>query len=194
MEVVVGSPEGQLVAYHHDGRIVDGFPLACGGKVHSTPALLDIDGDGDVEVMVGSDDGYVYTWDLEGAYDEEEIPWPMYAHDASHTGVYPSANLPPDIPEEELLAETSVYNIPNPTEGNSTLIRYRLGQEASVRIKIFNLAGELVEEFVEQGHAHTENDVPWDLTNIASGVYICRVEATGTDGTETAFCKIAVVK
>ena len=194
LEVVVGSPVGQLLAYHHNGGIVDGFPLACGGEVNSTPAMQDVDGDGDIEVMVASDDGYVYMWDLEGAYDAEYVPWPMHAGDAQHTGAYPSSNLPPDIPQEELLSETSVYNIPNPTEGNATLIRYRLGEEASVHIKIFNLAGELVEELIGPGLAHTENEISWDLTDIASGVYICRIEAAGASGTETAFCKIAVVK
>ncbi|UCE17526.1 MAG: VCBS repeat-containing protein [Gemmatimonadota bacterium] len=194
LEVLAGSPGGQLLAYHHDGSVVDGFPLACGGAVHSTPALLDVDGDGDVEVMVGADDGYLYMWDLPGIYDVENIPWPMYAHDAQHTGAYPASHLPPDIPEEELLSEASVYNFPNPTEGNSTLIRYRLGREASVTIKIFNLAGELVDEFTGPGSAHTENEVRWDLTDFASGVYICRVEASGSQGTEAAFCKIAVTK
>ncbi|MFQ6091956.1 MAG: FG-GAP-like repeat-containing protein [bacterium] len=194
LEVVVGSPKGQLLAYHHDGTVVDGFPLPCGGEVNSTPALLDVDGGGDVEVMVGSDDGYLYMWDLPGTYNDENIPWPMYAHDVQHTGAFPMDQLPPEIPEEELLSETSVYNFPNPTEGNSTLIRYRLGEEASVTIKIFNLAGELVDKFTGPGYAHTENEVRWDLTDFATGVYICRVEATGAIKTKTAFCKIAVVK
>jgi len=194
LEIVVGSPRRCLLAYHHDGSVVEGFPLACAGTVASTPALLDVDGDGDSEVMAGSDDEYVYVWDLSGAHDEARIPWPMYAHDAQHTGAYPLAHLPPDIPEEELLSEASVYNFPNPTEGNSTLIRYRLGEGASVRIKIFNLAGELVDEFTGPGDPHTENEVRWNLQDFATGVYICRVEATGATGARTAFCKIAVVK
>ena len=194
LEVLVGSPGGLLLAYHHNGSVVDGFPLACGGEVNATPALLDVDGDGDIEVMVGADDGYLYMWDLPGTYNNENIPWPMFAHDAQHTGAYPSFHLPPDIPEEELLSETSVYNFPNPTEGNSTLIRYRLGEEATVRIKIFNLAGELVDEFSGPGDTHTENEITWDITDFASGVYICRVEASGSQGTKTAFCKIAVAK
>lgn len=194
LEIIVGSPGGHLLAYHHDGRVVDGFPLACGGEVNATPALLDADGDGDIEAMVGADDGYIYMWDVPGLYDWESVPWPMYAHDAQHTGAYPSAQLPPDIPEEVFFSEASVYNFPNPTEGNSTSIRYRLGEEASVRIKIFNLAGELVHEVAETGYPHTENEIQWDLTDIATGVYLCRVEASGSSGTKAAFCKIAVVK
>ena len=90
--------------------------------------------------------------------------------------------------------EATVYNFPNPTEGNATLIRYRLGEEAEVHIKIFNLAGDLVAELSGPGQAHTENEISWDLADIASGIYLCRVEATGASGTKTVFCKIAVAK
>jgi hypothetical protein len=63
-----------------------------------------------------------------------------------------------------------------------------------VTIRIYDLSGDLVDEFPGSGHDHTENEMVWDLSDIASGVYLCRVEARGSGGTETAFCKIAVVK
>jgi hypothetical protein len=36
--------------------------------------------------------------------------------------------------------------------------------------------------------------VNWDLADVASGVYLCRVEARGSGNARTTFCKIAVVK
>ena len=93
------------------------------------------------------------------------------------------------------MPKASVYNYPNPTEGQSTTIRYTLGQEAQVDIRIYDLSGDLVAEFPGTGLAHTDNEIVWDLSGVASGIYLCRVEARGTGGgEETTFCKIAVVK
>jgi len=88
----------------------------------------------------------------------------------------------------------SVYNYPNPTEGNETRIRYRLNAPAEVRVKIFDLAGELVEELAAPGVGGTDNEAVWKLDGVQSGVYLARVEAKGSKATDVAVIKIAVVK
>ncbi len=42
IEIVVGSPQGELLAFHSDGTVVKGWPLSCGGPVSSSPAFLDV--------------------------------------------------------------------------------------------------------------------------------------------------------
>ena len=66
IEVVVGSYDNKVYAWHHDGSNVAGWPKTTGGDVDSSPALGDIDGDGDMEIVVGSDDGKVYAWHHNG--------------------------------------------------------------------------------------------------------------------------------
>ncbi len=97
-------------------------------------------------------------------------------------------------PGDNLMPRHLVYNYPNPTEGNFTTIRYRLEQPAQVWIRIFDLVGELVDEFAGPGEPQTENEKRWDLTGVESGVYFCRVRAKGDGWERAATIKIAVVK
>jgi hypothetical protein len=65
-EVVIGSFDFKVYAWHHDGTAVTGWPQATESNVHASPALGDLDGDGDLEVVVGSFDGKVYAWHHDG--------------------------------------------------------------------------------------------------------------------------------
>jgi M6 family metalloprotease-like protein len=194
IDIVVGTPRGLLAARDRFGEPLDGWPLACAGALNASPALADLDGDGDVELLAGDDAGWMYVWDLPAGPGPDLLPWPFGGRDVHRTFGYPLEEMPPAPPEGDLMPAASVYNYPNPTRGSSTTIRYTLGQEAEVRIRIYDLAGDLVDEFDGSGYAHTENEVEWDLADVASGVYLCRVEAQGGGSTRTAFCKIAVVK
>jgi len=66
LEVVVGSVDSKVYAWHHDGTPVAGWPQSTGSDVVSSPALGDLDGDGDLEVVVGSNDRKVYAWHHDG--------------------------------------------------------------------------------------------------------------------------------
>jgi hypothetical protein len=72
MEIVVGGFDNRIYAWHHDGRLLNGFPansalLARVGWPHlhgrladtvwSSPALADMNGDGFLDIVVGTDEG-----------------------------------------------------------------------------------------------------------------------------------------
>jgi hypothetical protein len=45
---------------------LSGWPKVTGAEVNSSPAICDLDGDGSLDVIVGSDDNMVYAWDRNG--------------------------------------------------------------------------------------------------------------------------------
>ena len=107
IEVVVatnwGSFFGQLHAFSSGGVELDGWPLITTGNLQSSPAIGDLDNDGDIELCIGSlrapdEDafipGAVYIWDLEGQSMQASIEWGMFQANPEHTGVYIN-NLPP---------------------------------------------------------------------------------------------------
>ena len=76
-----GSDHNKLFAFHlHDGSPVPGVPVSAGSTIIASPALGDIDSDGELEVVVGSADHYVCAWNGNGS-----LAWKMRP-DFNHLG------------------------------------------------------------------------------------------------------------
>jgi hypothetical protein len=128
-EVLVGSQDNHLYAWHHDGSLVDDFPLPTGDSIVSSPTVADVDLDGDMELAIGSYDNLVHIWDLEATYVELDLEWATQFHDNRHTDLYvpagpSSVDGHPDsdsgkarLPQDHLALRLS----PNPFRDGMTL-------------------------------------------------------------------------
>jgi M6 family metalloprotease-like protein len=193
VDILTASSEGEVLAYNANGLAAEEFPVSHGGSKVLSPALLDLDGDGDTELTAVSEKGYLYAWDLGSPCDSETVPWPAECHDPARTGMNPQQLSRPQA-HGEWMPGRLVYNYPNPTEGSETTIRYYLEYPARIHIKIFNLAGEFIDEFDGPGIGQTDNEVVWNIADVDSGVYFCQVKAEGSPGEKAVTIKIAVVK
>lgn len=99
--------------------------------------------------------------------------------------IVPTSEMPPSPPDDRLAAGEGpgeyllgeAYPDPfNPV----TTIPYRLPYESSVRLEIYNVAGQKVATLAEGIEAPGYRSVRWDATNVASGVYFSRLAATST--------------
>ncbi|MBL0173851.1 MAG: T9SS type A sorting domain-containing protein [Ignavibacteria bacterium] len=86
------------------------------------------------------------------------------------------------------------YNWPNPAYDKTTKIRYFVSKDASVTIKIYDLAGGKVDELKATAIGGLDNEVDWNLSNIQTGVYLAHVSAEGGSMSGEKIIKIAVVK
>jgi hypothetical protein len=75
-----------------------------------------------------------------------------------------------------------------------THIRYFLGKQAVITIKIYNMAGELVDQFSGPGAANLDNEIQWDVSRVQSGVYFAQIRANAAGEEKSVVIKIAVVK
>jgi len=76
LELVAGTSDGGVYALHHDGTTVVGWPVdrtsvTMSTAYDSSPALVDIDNDGDVEVLIGCWDGNLYGYH----HDDQDTPY-----------------------------------------------------------------------------------------------------------------------
>ena len=171
---------------------LEGFPFACStsGDV-SSPMLVDLDSDEDVELVAinGENDLLI----IDTPYNFLGNGWLMYRAGRGRGACFlsgPPADMIPLEPKSYIV-ENSFYSYPNPATDDFVRIRYKLLKQSNQnpQVKIFDLAGELIAQFEGEGTG-AYNEIVWDISDIASGVYICGLEVQG----EIEFCKIAIAK
>jgi hypothetical protein len=86
--------------------------------------------------------------------------------------------------------ETKLHgNAPNPVRG-STTIRYELGRAGEVRLALYSIQGRKMRTLVDRSQSAGPHAVSLDAGQLASGVYLLRLEAANHVATK----KITVVR
>ncbi len=98
-----------------------------------------------------------------------------------------STNLAPLLISEP---QTSRFQLsdayPNPFNP-ATVIRYQLPVGSRVRLGVYNLLGEQVEELVNTEQSAGHHQIEWQPMNAASGLYFYRLEAAALDNSRQRF-------
>ena len=141
-------------------------------------------------MVLQSQDGNVYVWDLPADYDPDKVEWGMYLHDRNHSGTY---GFDPDQGIEDGpavdLSSPSLFslsqNCPNPF-GQMTDIRYQISVKNRVSMKIYDITGRLVRVLIDEDQKPGSYTVSWDGKDmvgrkVASGVYFYRLETNETN-------------
>lgn len=184
--ILYGTTNGHLYAVNERGTMLPGFPVQTSGMT-SSPVLV-----GKYLAAATTDSG-ISIWETQLQFDTSKIYWTGYTGDQRNSGFAPFAN---DGVQKsaELLPKKYAYNWPNPVYSGATNIRYYLAKPATVTITIVNMAGELVQKLNGTGYAGLDNEVPWDITNVQSGIYFAQITASGGGEETSQIVKIAVVK
>jgi hypothetical protein len=190
-EILVALSTGEVTAYDKDGRMVDGFPVQC-APVGQTSLAAFPSSAGNIGIVGMATSGVLQAFEINRPY-PQYFAWSQYLKDSRHSNIDPAAG-PAHVLPADYLPSDRVYNWPNPVHGFSTQIRYYTPEDASISVKIFDLAGMKIAELHGQSRAGLDGEVTWDVSGIQSGVYLARLEATGGSGSHVAVIKIAIVK
>jgi hypothetical protein len=83
-----------------------------------------------------------------------------------------------DEPRAGLARELSISVFPNPFNATTTL-RYAVPVSAQVKLSVYNILGQKVATLVDGVQQAGCHAVTWNGTNVASGIYIYRLQASG---------------
>lgn len=87
-EVVATNGSGGILALDVCGRSATHWPKVVGGSVSTTPAVGDVDGNGTLDVVVTTDDGWLYVWQTQAKVDGSYIPWASAQNDKGNRSNY----------------------------------------------------------------------------------------------------------
>lgn len=178
--------------FNAQGTSLDGFPI----KTASNPeaVLFEVGKTGKtLGLALIGDDGFLYAYDLKIPVNNRTLVWRSKYHDERNTN-FLAEDVAGGIPFSQFFPEERCYNWPNPVYNASTKIRYYVSKDANISVKVYDLAGEKVDELHAKAVGGTDNEIDWNVSDIQSGIYLCRVEATSGGESGMKIIKIAVIK
>mgnify|MGYP000560099988 CR=1 FL=1 len=153
------------VKYNSDG--VEQWVIRYDGPEdsHDKPIAIAVDGSGNVYVS-GNSEG-------------SGSGWSVYS-------IIKYLQNPNVVPEEKSGTTSSYWlsqNYPNPFNPTTT-IRYALPKPCHVTLKVFNLLGQEVTTLVNEKNPAGEYAVRWNPTELPSGMYLYRLQASPIGGSQ----------
>jgi hypothetical protein len=192
-DFVTFTSEGDI--YFINGKTakkISGLTLSTGSKVIlSDLSSIPNSTSDNLALTVLTENYSLYTWDLLLSSDKK-IWGSKYSDNTNGSYLGPAVST---TVTDVLLPAAKTYNWPNPVYGTSTNIRFYVNEDSQVKIKIFDMGGQLVAEFQKDAQGNCDTEVVWNVNGIASNVYFARIEAVGKSGkTDYKIIKIAVIK
>jgi hypothetical protein len=184
LDILCSTKNNLIAAYSSTGKPINGFPISISSAPIST---MSISKSGILTAMSG--DGYLYAWSIPNT---KSVTWGNYRGNPQHTACDDLSIH--SQPISEFFPASRAYNWPNPVYNGKTNIRFYVSENSSVEIKIFDMAGDLVDQLNTNAAGGIDNEVEWNVSKIQSGVYYAHIKADGASQSATKIIKIAVVK
>jgi hypothetical protein len=188
-EVIAFTLDGRIFAIDGGtGKVVSGFPISTGKLILASAIYND---NGKISLAAIDSSKHFYGWNIGSTAGTPY--WTEADGNNLNSDFITGATATNYV--NEFFPKGKVYNYPNPVYTGQTAIRYYVAENSKINIKIFDLAGDFVAELNNEAQGGYESETIWNVSNIQSGIYLARVEASGADGkTESNIIKIAVVK
>jgi len=192
LDIIVTLEDVGILAYNFRGELIDGFPKALPNSVTEQSVLMD--NENGTFIVTSNSAGT----DIVGLYltDEplSENAWYCYGGNSSRSFFYTKLSQSPTSSATGLLNQKKTFNWPNPTKNNRTAIRYFPTADCNIAIDIYDLAGDFITSFKDSDPLINDyNEIEWNVSDIANGVYFAVVKATSGSKTESKIVKIMVI-
>jgi len=175
-DVVVSGHGGNINAWDaRSGVLHPGWPLSSGPSL-GAPWVGDIDRDGETDLLAAGSGGRVALMRLPYEAEPGGIVWSTEAGTPDGAGCYPDSLLPAGASTPPGLMDPGrTYCFPNPAKQQDLTVRVHLGEPAPIVVEFLDVTGQVVDRLHRDG-VRTVNDIVWRTEDVASGLYLVRVE------------------
>lgn len=176
-----------LWALHAGGRQLLGYPILFPGEeiVRSAPAIADLDGDGDSELVVATElRGMLYVWDLDAPADPARMPWPTTSGNAARTGQAALATAPDHPPASDPALRGDEAALGAAALEPLSTISFELTGETDMRLTIHGIQGHRVRRLMDAHLPAGRYAIFWDGRDDdgrlqPSGIYFYEIDRNG---------------
>ena len=188
-DIISLADNGNIYAVSgNDGKLISGFPISVGGNIPRLNTI--VKRENDLLLSVTSSNNDVFLWSINS---DGDVQWGSKFGDNSNSSSVGSADNENYI--TNFFPKNKTYNWPNPVYGDRTYIRTYVSEDSRVNVKVFDLSGDLVDEFGFLATGGLDAEYGWNVSNIQSGAYFAHLEVKSINGkTESKIIKIAVIK
>ena len=180
LEIILTTTAGSVFILHHDGLLYQNFPYISQDSIHCSPAVGDLDMDGDYEIIIGSESGLkVLDISEDGG---NQYSWKSYRGNSYRDGFF-NQNLSYMSIKKNLvpLEFTLGNNYPNPFNP-ITRFNYSLSENANVKIIVYDINGREIKVLVNDTESAGNKSTIWDGTNnfgehVSTGLYFYKIQA-----------------
>ncbi len=181
LEVVNTTIEGDMHIIKHDGSSYDNFPYISNDSIYYSPAVGDIDSDGDLEIFIGTNENLRVIDILDELGDQ--YSWSAYRNNSYRDGFYDTSQSylekDKDVQPNDIMLEN---NYPNPFNP-STVINFTLPEEMYISINIYNINGRCIKTIMNGNNKAGCSSVEWDGLDkngnkVSSGIYFYELKAS----------------
>ncbi|MEX1121467.1 MAG: T9SS type A sorting domain-containing protein, partial [Balneolales bacterium] len=175
--------------YDSSLRPLPDFPLYVGSveDINYTPVHPIFAG---TDLYAVSHNGDIKGWTFPNA---GEVGWKGQYGNASLNKISSHmVGAPVQNEEYGLLNPEETYNWPNPAS-DETYIRFETSEAANITITVINAGGATVFETSTETMGGMPEEQRLSTSSWGSGVYYCRIKASGNGQTETELIKILVI-
>jgi hypothetical protein len=170
------------------GQAFPGWPLLTGPV--SGASLADIDGDSDLELVVGDSTGTVSAWDL--PYGADAARWSGPRGNPAMTG-WAGVGALVAWPDDRLVMREDFYCWPNPVNDGEAHFAFRAAPGTRVKLTVMDAAGNRRAAWEGMAGGGSGDEWLWDVS-VPTGIYFCRLEATSGGQSEDLIHRFSVVR
>ncbi|MBK7105474.1 MAG: T9SS type A sorting domain-containing protein [Ignavibacteriae bacterium] len=200
--IVVNSPSGKLIYNNNFNQIAndeDGFfkniDLEISENSEITCLLsFDMNSSDDIEITIDDKEIDLTNQKIITGNELQKRPQTFVINEFLNSGkhslkIYKSGT--PELINVSVYAPSTVTDIDNNLNENlefefgvypnpfniTTNLNYKISQPANVKIRIYNLLGQLIEEVINKNHQIGEYNFEWNANKVTSGIYLFTISA-----------------